>query len=187
MHGPFSLHPFSLQSKRRSPNAVLFHHLREAYGLFPQARKARRRRDPGLFLQRQHGPQTHPPAHPPPAAPSTSHGNLYGLPWKVQRKAFRRPPLPCHTERHRRVRVRTDIRPLHTARGSPPAPARHWHSRRQRSPGWRKALRRARCNAHAPPAHASIPPPLPASCVTWYKRRSRFEDTRMSMDGEDVL
>ena len=39
MHGPFSLHPFSLQSKRRSPDAVLFPHLREAHGLFPQARK----------------------------------------------------------------------------------------------------------------------------------------------------
>lgn len=136
--GRFPLHPFSLQSKRRSPNAVLFHHLREAYGLFPQARKARRRRDPGLFLQQAHGPQTHPPAHPPPARPAHRTGTCTGLPWKVQRRAFRRPAC-CRATRNATAVCVSHRYPSASYRARiSSAPARHRHSRRQRSPGWRK-------------------------------------------------
>lgn len=156
-------------------------------GFSRQARKARRRPGPRSFPAAGAWHQTHPPAHPPPARPAHRTGTCTGLPWKVQRRAFRRPPAAVPHGTPPPCACRTGIRPLHTARGSPPAPARHRHSRRQRSPGWRKALRRARCNAHAPASSRIHPATAAASCVTWYKRRSRFEDTRMSMDGEDVL
>ena len=178
---------FSLQSKRRSPDAVLFHHLREAYGLFPAGPQgSRRRRDPGLFLQQAHGLKLILRHIRPPARPAHHARNLYGLAVESTTqgvspaaccRATRNATAVCVSHRYPSASYRARISSRTCASSAQPQAGLPDGGKHFGGHG----------NAHAPPAHASIPPPLPHPVLMVQKRRSRFEDTRMSMDGEDVL